>query len=77
MTNAKINDFLKDAITIFRAYRDKRPLTPGTGESEAYAAYEALTEKYGEYAPGDDNMKNGWIVDFMFNGLLRELENEA
>ena len=74
MTNAQINDFLKDAITIFRKYRDRRPITDEKTEHEVFAAYEALTEKYGAYVGENNEISNPWIIDFMFNGLLRELE---
>lgn len=74
MTNAQINDFLKDAITIFRKYRDRRPITDEKTEHEVFAAYEMLTEKYGVYVGENNEIGNPWIIDFMFNGLLRELE---
>lgn len=74
MTNERINDFLKESITVFRQYRDSRPITDQQME-DAYTQFSAITGKYGIYDE-DGNALNGWIYDFVFCGLLRELQKE-
>ena len=74
MTNERINDFLKESITVFRQYRDGRPVTDHQME-DAYKQFSAITAKYGIYDEDGDAL-NGWIYDFVFSGLLRELQKE-
>lgn len=74
MTNKNINDFLKESITVFRNYRDSRPVTDQQME-DAYTQFADITARYGIYDQ-DGTALNGWIFDFVFCGLLRELQKE-
>lgn len=71
MTNKNINDFLKESITVFRTYRDRRPVNEADLE-DAYKQFSEITAKYGVYDE-DGTALNGWTYDFIFHGLLREL----
>lgn len=71
MTNKNINDFLKESITVFRTYRDRRPVNEVDLE-DAYKQFADITGRYGIYDE-DGIALNGWIYDFIFHGLLREL----
>lgn len=72
MTNQNINDFIKESYTVFRQYRDHRPVEDPETEIEVYRQFSEITSKYGIFDE-DGKALNGWIYDFVFSGLMREL----
>lgn len=72
MTNQQINDLIKDAYTVFRKYRDRRPVTDEKELDDILDAFDGLTSKYAVYDANNDAL-NAWIFDFMYKGLVREL----
>lgn len=74
MTNKDINDFVKETVTVFRKYRDRRPITDHTVLDEILTTIKEITAKYGVYDE-DSVIVNGWTIDFAY-GLVRELMKE-
>lgn len=72
MKNEQIHDFLKDAYTVFKKYRDRRPI-PDALQPEAWDAFAGIINQYIRYQGDSTDPVNGWIMD-MAVGLYRELE---
>ena len=72
MKNEQIHDFLKDAYTVFRKYRDRRPI-PSDLQPEAWDAFMEIINQYIRYQGDSTEPVNSWIMD-MAVGLYRELE---
>ena len=72
MTNKDVNDFIKDAYTVFKKYRDCRPL-PRELQPHAWDAFMGIINQYIRYQGDSTEPVNSWIMD-MAVGLYRELE---
>lgn len=75
MTNKAINDFIKETVTVFRKYRERRPITDDKVLDEVLTAIKDLIAKYSVYENDSDIIVNGWTIDFAY-GLARELMKE-
>ena len=75
MTNKAINDFIKETVTMFRKYRERRPITDDAELDEILSIVKDLIAKYSVYESDSDIMENGWTIDFAY-GLARELMKE-
>ena len=71
MKNEQIHDFLKETYSVFKKYSSRRPVND-KDLKESYEQFADITARYGIYDE-DGTALNGWIYDFIFHGLLREL----
>lgn len=74
MTNAQINNYIKDIYTVFRKYRDIRPI-PDDKKAAIWDELDAAADKYAEYRT--ENPLEGFANDWIYKtakGLFNELE---
>lgn len=72
MKNEQINNFLREAYSVFKKYSSSRPVKDEKDEAEMFDAFSEVTARYGIYDQNGD-AKNAWIYDFVYKGLMREL----